>query len=53
MFDTLQAGILDLSKMITDQPTALHITTQLSQRVLAVLARPRACANIQAARRPS
>jgi hypothetical protein len=33
MFDTLQAGILDLPNLITDQSTTLHVTTQLSQRV--------------------
>src|SRR5258708_26299854 len=33
MLDTLQASILDLPNLITDQPTALHIATQLSQRV--------------------
>ena len=30
MLDTLQAGILDLADMITEEPTALHIATQLS-----------------------
>jgi hypothetical protein len=29
----LQASILDLTALIPDQPTALHIATQLSQRV--------------------
>ena len=33
VLDTLQASILDLPNLITDQPTALHIATQLSQRV--------------------
>src|SRR5260370_30280613 len=33
MLDTFQASILDLPNLITDQPTALHIATQLSQRV--------------------
>ena len=28
-----QASILDLPNLITDQPTALHIAAQLSQRV--------------------
>src|SRR6266436_5425466 len=31
--ETPQASILDLPNLITDQPTALHIATQLSQRV--------------------
>src|SRR6266699_5715036 len=33
VLDTLQASMLDLPDLITDQPTALHIATQLSQRV--------------------
>jgi hypothetical protein len=33
VLDTLQASMLDLPDLITDEPTALHIATQLSQRV--------------------
>src|SRR5208282_6583244 len=31
--ETLQACLLDLPDLITDQPSALHVATQLSQRV--------------------
>src|SRR5262245_53367128 len=33
LLDAFEASILDLADLITDQPTALHVTTQLSQRV--------------------
>jgi hypothetical protein len=33
VLNTLQPSILDLPNLITDQPTALHIATQLSQRI--------------------
>src|SRR5258706_12383641 len=32
-FDTLQASLLDLGDLSTDEPPAFHIATQLSQRV--------------------
>src|SRR6516162_6990211 len=33
MLETLQASILDLPDLITDEPPAHHVATQLSQRV--------------------
>jgi hypothetical protein len=33
LLETLQASILDLSYLITDEPPAHHVATQLSQRV--------------------
>jgi len=33
LLDAFQASILDLADLITDQPTALHVATQLSQGV--------------------
>src|SRR5271168_2341610 len=33
MFDTLQALLLNLPDLIIDEPSALHVATQLSQRV--------------------
>ena len=33
LHDAFQASILDLADLITDQPTALHVATPLSQRV--------------------
>ena len=33
LLDTLQASLLDLADLITDEPPALHVATQLSQRV--------------------
>jgi hypothetical protein len=31
--DSLQASILDLPDLITDQPTTLHVAMQLSKRI--------------------
>src|ERR1700730_10002003 len=64
LLETIQACLLDLADLITDQPTTIHVATQLSIRLergsrrwqrpfWPVLARPRACANLQGARRPS
>ena len=33
LFDTLQALLLNLPDLIIDEPSALHVATQLSQRV--------------------
>ena len=33
LLETLQACLLDLPDLITDKPSALHVATQLSQRV--------------------
>src|SRR5258705_11407179 len=33
LFETLQASLLDLADLSTDEPPALHIATQLSQSV--------------------
>jgi len=40
LLDAFQASILDLADLITDQPTALHVATQLSQTCWTVLALP-------------
>ena len=33
LLETIQACLLDLADLITDQPTTIHVTTQLSHRV--------------------
>jgi len=33
LFETFKASILDLPYLITDEPSARHVATQLSQRV--------------------
>jgi hypothetical protein len=33
LLETIQACLLDLADLITDQPTTIHVATQLSHRV--------------------